>query len=67
MRHQRNDAPNKDAPLTKTERFTGGDTFSIVDNCFNKNNALQKNCASKTTEAAAALTTIRDSGVRLQR
>lgn len=51
--------------LTKTKRFTGGDIFSIVYNYFNKNNDLWTNCASKTTEAAAALTTIRDCRVRV--
>lgn len=71
MKHQRKDAPvekhsQQITSLTKTKRFTRGDIFSIVYNYINKNNDLWKNCASKTTEAAAALTTIRDCRVRVQ-
>lgn len=70
VRHQRKDVPAEKhsqliTSLTKTKRFTGGDIFSILDNYFSKN-ALWKNCASKTTQAAAAVTTTRDSRVRLQ-
>lgn len=48
------------------KRFTGGDIFSTVDNYFNKNNALWKSCATKSTEEAADLTTKRDFRISLQ-
>uniref|UniRef100_K7GJS8 DUF4371 domain-containing protein n=1 Tax=Pelodiscus sinensis TaxID=13735 RepID=K7GJS8_PELSI len=41
------------------ERCTGEDIVSIVNNFFNKNNVLWKNCVSVTTDGAAALTGVK--------
>lgn len=41
------------------ERCTGEDIFSTVNDFFNKNNVLWKNCVSVTTDGAAALTGIK--------
>ncbi|CAM5073328.1 unnamed protein product [Natator depressus] len=41
------------------ERCTGEDIFSTVNDFFNKNNVLWKNCVSVTTDGMAALTGIK--------
>ncbi|CAM5136722.1 unnamed protein product [Natator depressus] len=41
------------------ERCTGEDIFSTVNDFFNKNNVLWKNCVSVTSDGAAALTGIK--------